>query len=301
VATNLNNYLDDFKRFSRLDPVVKEDMLRELHTHLEDRSQELKDSGFSEEAATEVAVSCLGSPQIIARQIYEVYSQGTWRQAFLAALPHFIVASLFALRAWHNTTLLSFILVAVIGVVIYGWWHGKPAWLFPWLGYYFIPVIVAGIMLIYLPGAWFWLAAVVYIPLALFVLISVAKETISQDWLHASVMLLPAPILLGWALVLGTDNSFDSVNRQLQDKASWIAFSFLILALAVATFIRVGQRWAKAGALLTPELLVLTLVAIVSHGGIGFWLWMVLALLSTFLLLSPAVLEKTKLIRNGNK
>lgn len=210
----------------------------------------------------------------------------------MAALPHFVIALLFALRAWQNITLLSFILVAVIGVVIYGWWHGKPAWLFPWLGYYFIPVIVAGIMLIYLPGGWFWLAAAAYLPLALFVLISVTKQTIDQDWLYVSVMLLPVPILLGWILALGANNNLYDISRQLQDRASWIALSFLILSLTVVAFIRVRQRWVKAGTLLTPELLLLVLVAIVSQGAISFWLWLILALLSTLLLLSPSVLKR---------
>lgn len=299
MPRRLNEHLDSFRNFLKVDPAIKANMLRELYTHLEDRSQELEESGFSEDAATEMAVSWLGSPSVIARQICEVYSQGSWRQALFAALPHFVVALLFALRIWQSTTLLSFILVAVISVVIYGWWHSKPAWLFPWLGYYFIPVIVAGILLVYLPGGWFWFAAVAYLPLALFVLISVTKQTINQDWLYASIMLLPVPILLSWILALGTINSFSDINRQLQDMASWIALSFLILAATVAIFIRVRQRWAKAGALLTPEVLALTLVAVVSQGAISFWLWLILASLSVFLLLSPAVLEKTKLVRKG--
>lgn len=299
MPRRLNEHLDSFRNFLKVDPAIKANMLRELYTHLEDRSQELEESGFSEDEATEMAVSWLGSPSVIARQICEVYSQGSWRQALFAALPHFVVALLFALRIWQSTTLLSFILVVVISVVIYGWWHSKPAWLFPWLGYYFIPVIVAGILLVYLPGGWFWFAAVAYLPLALFVLISVTKQTINQDWLYASVMLLPVPILLSWILALGTINSFSDINRQLQDMASWIALSFLILAATVAIFIRVRQRWAKAGALLTPEVLALTLVAAVSQEAIGFWLWLVLASLSVFLLLSPAVLEKTKLVRRG--
>lgn len=299
MPRRLNEHLDNFRNFLKVDPAIKANMLRELYTHLEDRSQELEESGFSEDAATEMAVSWLGSPSVIARQICEVYSQGSWRQALFAALPHFVVALLFSLRIWQSTTLLSFILVAVIGVVIYGWWHSKPAWLFPWLGYYFIPVIVAGILLVYLPGSWFWFAAVAYLPLALFVLISVTKQTINQDWLYASVMLLPIPILLSWILALGTINSFSDINRQLQDMASWIALSFLILAATVTIFIRIRQRWAKAGALLTPEVLALTLIAVVSQGAISFWLWLILASLSVFLLLSPAVLEKTKLVRKG--
>lgn len=292
VTIKVNDYLDRLRSFLKLTPSIKKDILRELYTHLEERSQELKEAGFPEEKAIETAISWLGSPKVIAQQIYEVYSQGSWRQAFLAAIPHFVIALLFILHSWQNITLLSLTLVATIGVVIYGWWHGKPAWLFPWLGYYFVPVIVAGVMLIYLPGAWSWFVAPVYLLLALFVLISVTKQTIEQDWLYISVMLLPVPILLGWILVLGANNNLYNIARQLEEKALWVALSFLILSLSVIIFIRVRPRWAKAGVLLTPELLVLLLITIVSQGAIGFWLWLILALVSTLLLLSPAVLRK---------
>src|SRR4030042_1474619 len=80
---------------------------------------------------------------------YDVYSQGSWRQAFFAALPHLLVAALFAMRCWKNTFWLIGMLIAIAGSVIYGWCRGKPAWLFPWLGYCLIPVMAGGILLIY--------------------------------------------------------------------------------------------------------------------------------------------------------
>ncbi len=292
MLTRLTCYLDSLRTCLRLDSKIKKDVLKELYTHLEDKSQELKESGLSEEEAIETAVKHFGSVQSIARQTYEVYSSGTWRQAFFAALPHLIIALLFALRAWQSIFWLTIILLTVISVVLYGWWHGKPVWLFPWLGYYLIPVIVTGILLVYLPGGWFWLAVLVYLPLALFVLISVTKQTITQDWLYASVMLLPIPIILGWALALGMSKDFLSIERQLHETKGLVALSFLILAITVAIFIRVKQRWLKAGALLTPELLVLVIVAVASRGAISFWLWLGLVILSIFLIFSPAWLER---------
>lgn len=292
MTTKLSYYLNNFKAYLRLNPTTKNDVIRELYTHLEDRSQELKESGLSEEEATETAAQFFGSPQLIARQIYEVYSQGSWRQAFFAALPHFLIALLFALRWWQHAAWLAIILIAVIGVVIYGWEHGKPAWLFPWLGYYLMPVIIAGVLLIYLPGSWAWFAAFVYIPLALLALISVVKQTARWDWLYVSLMLLPIPIALSWILGLGVGNSFLEYDKQLYGAAPWIALSFLTLAVTAVTFIRVKRRWVKAGALLTPEILILIVVAIASRSAIGFLGWLVLILLSLLLLISPAVLEQ---------
>lgn len=297
MITRFTNYLDDLKTSLRLDSEIKKDLLREFYTHLEDRSQELKESGLSEEEAIEIAVKRFGSVKSITQHTYEVYSSGTWRQALFAALPHSIISLLFALRAWQNIIWLTIVIFMVIGVVIYGWWHGKPVWLFPWLGYYLIPVIVTGILLVYLPGIWFLFAILIYLPLALFVLVSVTKQTITKDWLHASVMLLPVPIILGWTLALSLPKDTFNIHWQIHEIASWVALSFLILALTVAAFIRVRQRWLKVSALLAPSLVVLIIVSLVSRGTINFWLWLGLVSLSIFLILSPAWIER-KIIRS---
>ena len=285
------NYLDNLKDYLRLDPTTASDVVRELDAHLEDKSQELRESGFSKEEATETAVQFLGSPRLVARQMYEVYSQGSWRQALFAALPHFLIASLFALHCWHSTAWLLAILVAVISVVIYGWCHGKPAWLFPWLGYCLIPVLAVGTLLIFLPGGWAWLAAAAYVPLALLVLVSVTKQTVKRDWLFASLMLLPIPIVLSWILALGIKDGLLRYEH-VYDTSPWIALSFAVLAVTAATFIRIRQRWAKAGALLIPQILLLLIVASSGKYAVSFWAWLLLILLCLFLLVGPALLER---------
>lgn len=298
-----SNYLDDLKNHLRLDPTIQTDVVRELGAHLEDRSQELSESGLSEEEATATAVELLGSPRLVAKQMYEVYSQGRWPQALFAALPHILIASLFALHCWHSTGWLSATLVAVICVVIYGWCHGKPAWLFPWLGYCLCPVVAVGTLLIYLPGGWAWLAAAAYAPLVLFILISVTKQTVKRDWLFASLMLLPIPMVLGWILALGIGERLLSYE-QLYNAAPWIALSFAVLAVTAATFIRIRQRWAKAGALIILEILALMIAAWAGKNAVSFWVWLLLILLSLSLLLSPALLEqrdKKKLSKESSK
>ncbi len=285
------SYLDNLKDYLRVDPATESDVVRELDAHLEDKSQELRESGFSEEEATEAAVQFLGSPRLVARQMYEVYSQGNWRQALFAALPHFLIASLFALHCWHSTTWLLAILVAVIGVVIYGWCRGKPAWLFPWLGYCLIPVLAVGTLLIFLPGGWAWLATAAYVPLALFALVSATKQTIKRDWLFASLMLLPIPIVLGWILALGIEDGLLRYEH-VYETSPWIALSFAVLAVTAATFIRIRQRWAKAGALLTAQILLLQMGALTGKYAVSFWAWVLLILLCLFLLVGPALLER---------
>ena len=284
-------YTNSLKNYLRLDATIEANVVRELNAHLEDKSRELIESGLSKKEATATATKLLGSPQIVAKQMYEVYSQGSWRQAIFAALPHLLVAALFAMRCWQNTFWLIGMVAAIAGSVIYGWCHGKPAWLFPWLGYCLIPVIAVGILLIYLPGSWTWFAATAYIPLALLVIFSVTRQTIKKDWVFASLMLLPIPIVLGWMLALELEDKL-IWHEQLHEFAPLIALSFAVLALTVATFMRIRQRWAKIGALLTLEILLLVIIGLGGKSTIGFGGWLILVLLALLLLLGPALLER---------
>jgi len=297
-----SNYPNKIKSYLRLDTTVESDVVREIRAHLEDKRLELIESGISERQATAMATRVMGSPELVARQIYEVYSQGSWLQAIFAALPHLLVAAFFALHWWQNTFWLFGILIAVVSTVLYGWFHGKPAWLFPWLGYCLLPVMAVGILLIYLPGGWAWLAASAYIPLALLIIFSVTKKITRKDWVFASLMLLPIPIMLGWILALWLlalqhENGFLSYE-QLLEFAPLIALSFAVLALTVAAFIRVRQRWAKVGVLLTLEILVLVIMALSGKISINLGGWVGLGLLAVILLLGPALLERK--IRQDN-
>ncbi|MBM4453202.1 MAG: hypothetical protein FJ013_01300 [Chloroflexi bacterium] len=291
-----SDYLNRLKESLRVDPATERDIVRECHAHLEDRYQEFRELGLSEEEADKAAAKLLGSPRLIAKQIGEVYSQGTWQQAIFAALPHMLIALLFALHWWENTAWVPVVILVVIGIVIYGWSHGKPTWLFPWLGYCLTPVIAIGTLLMYLPGGWVWLAAIAYIPLAITIILSVTKQTIKIDWLFASLMLLPVPIVLGWRLALGIED-ITQWQARLYEAGQLIALTFAILALTAATFIRLRQRWAKAGALVAPEILLLIIVALADKNATSFWIWLFIILMAIVLLLGPATLEKR--IRQG--
>jgi hypothetical protein len=135
-----------------------------------------------------------------------------------------------------------------------------------------------------------WLATIVYVPLAVFVLIAVAKQILKIDWLFVSLMLLPVPIVIGWLMVLSTRDTFLG-SELVYEVAWWISLSFAVIALAVATFIRVRQRWMKAGALLTCSIMVLTVVALVGVNALNFWACLLLSLLMLLHLFLPAWLE----------
>ena len=293
MPNSISHYLNSFKACLKIDLAVKDSVAQELYTHLEDKSQELNEKGLSEEEAGKVATQAFGLPELIAQQIYETYAQGSWREAFFTALPHFLVALLFASYYWQNIFCISIILMTTVGIAIYGWHKGKPIWFFPWLGYYLLPVIITGILLIYLPWGWGWIAALIYIPLALFVLIYIVRQTARRDWLYASLMLAPVPVIFSWLLSLGTGNEFLTGNMwmaRLQTKVPWVVVSFLTLALATVSFVRLKSRWGKIISLLIPPIVILVSVTLASRGNIDFWGWLVL-ILSLFAFTSPAWIQ----------
>ena len=293
MATILSRYLDSIRDNLRLDPSSEREVTSELETHIEDRLQELRQAGLSEEEAASTCVKLLGSAKLVARQIYETHSQGTWRQALLASTPHLLFGLLFALNWWQGVGWLLVMLTLVLGMAIYGWWHGKPIWLFPWLGYSLLPVVIAGLLLLYLPKGWSWLAILLYIPLALWLLYSIIVQTVKRDWLYSSLMLFPVPIIIGWFIAVGQGGKFPGFSlERLHHFAPQVGLSFLALAATVAIFIRLRQRWLKVAVLLVLGLLTLTIVVYHAGGGLSLPAFLVLIVVMLGLFLTPALLER---------
>ena len=292
MTTALSHYLNIVRDNLRLDPLSETAVINELETHIEDELQELKEAGLSEEEAANTCVRLLGSAKLVARQIYEAHSQGTWRQALLASMPHLLFGLTFALNWWRGISWLLVMLVLILSTVVYGWWRGKPTWLFPWLGYSLLPVVVAGLLLLYLPRGWSWLAILLYIPLALWLLYSIAVQAIKRDWLYGSLMLFPVPIIIGWFIAVRLEGKFPGFSiERLHDFTLWIGLSFLVLAVAVAAFIRLRKRQLRVAILIISGLLTLTLVAGYAWSQLGLLTFLVLILLMLSIFLIPALLE----------
>lgn len=293
MATELDRYLQDIRDSLRLDPSSEQEILSELETHAEDRLEEMREAGLSEEEAARECVGLLGSAKMVARQIYEAHSQGTWRQALLASLPHLFFAFLFALQ-WWNIGWLPVMLALVLGIVVYGWCHGKPTWLFPWLGYSLLPVVIAGVLLLYLPTGWAWATILLYVPLILWLLCYITIKAINRDWVYSALMLLPVPSVVGWFLAARLGDKLDRVNlRHLNDFAPWIGLSFLVCAVAATVFIRLRQRRLRVVALGVSGLLTLALVAVASDS-LGFPAILALSLLLLAFLSVPALLGRRR-------
>jgi len=289
----LTQYLEKIRGRAKLGPSDENGVMSELRAHIEDRVEELTETGLTEEEALETCLGQMGNTKLIARQIYEAYSQGSWKQVLLASMPHLLFGLLFVLNWWHYPGWLSIVLAFILVTTVYGWGRGKPTWLFPWLGYTLLPVLAAGILLLYIPTGWSWLALAVYFPLALWWLFHIIVQTTRRDWLLATLMLLPLPIITGWFLAISPSGKISEYSLQrLYLFAPWIGLSFLILAVTIAAFIRLRQRWLRVGLLATSGLLTLTLVVYYSFGRLNTPTFLGLMLVMWGVLLAPPLLER---------
>ncbi|MDO8568140.1 MAG: permease prefix domain 1-containing protein [Dehalococcoidales bacterium] len=300
MTTALSQYLENVRQNLKLNRSEEQEVIGELQSHIEDTLQELTQSGLSDEEASRECMSLLGSANSVARQLYEAHSQGNWRQTLMASMPHLLFGLSFALNWWHHAGWLIVLMGLVLAATVYGWWRGKPAWAFPWLGYSLLPVLAFGILLINLPAPWKLLAIPLYFPLALWWLYSVVTQATRRDWLFSSLMLLPLPIMIGWFLVVESEGVFSRVTlERVYDFAPSIGLTFLVMALSIATFIRLRQRILRIGTLGLSGILTLGIVAYSSNGRLTLPAFLVLVVVMWGLFLVPPLLERRT--RNGKQ
>jgi hypothetical protein len=293
MTQELSHYLENIRYNSKLGHSEAGEVISELEAHIEDKLRELMESGLSEEDAIKTCLGQMGSAKLVAQQIYEAYSQGSWKQVLLASMPHLLFGLLFVLNWWQYLGWLSVVLLLILGTTIYGWWHGKPTWVFSWLGYSLVPVLAVGLLLIYLPKGWSLLAIPIYFPLALWWLFHIIIQSARRDWLFSSLMLLPMPIIIGWFLAVSPGARFTEYSLQrVYLFAPWIGLSFLALGLTIAAFIRLRQRWLRVGLLAISGSLTLTLVVYYTNGRLNTLTFVGLMLVMWGVFLIPPLLER---------
>jgi hypothetical protein len=292
VSTGIDEYLHNVKSSLRLEAPDEAEVIRELATHIEDEVKELKGTGLRDDEAVSACIRLLGSAKSVGRKIYEAHSQGTWQQALLTSLPHLLFALLFILNWWRGLTAVLILLIGIMSTAVYGWWHRKSGWLFPWIGYSLLPVIIAGLSLIYLPTGLTWIAFIVYIPLTLWLILRVITQTIKKDWLYLSLMLLPMPAIIGWFVAADWQGNFNAeAEARLYYDAPWIGVSFLALAFGVVTFVRIRRRWLKISVLFMSGAIALTFISSYARGRLDFIVLLLLILFLVSIFLVPALLE----------
>ena len=304
----VTNYLYALARRLHLDPAEKDEIIQELEAHLEDKAAELEAQGVDHDTAVTRAVQEMGAPNAVAQGMYEVHSPGVWRDVFLATIPHFLLASLFALHLWSHYFLVSLLLIAIAFVTWRNWRAGNPSkWSYSWMGYSLAaPALSWLLSLITLGyGAWtlittgqlpfnvvFFFLLIGYVPFSMWIMANVIFKMVKRDWLLASLTALPFPFLTSWVLFLNWQGGLwsDQAER-MQDSDTARALIFLAMAVTTAVFLKVGPRLLRIGLLTvtTSILVIITAASLpVSLNALAVVLMIVASLA---FLLSPAMLE----------
>ena len=136
VLFEATNYLHALTGRLHLDPAEKNEIIQELEAHLEDKAAELETQWIDHDVAVARAVQEMGAPNAVPRGMYKVHSPVVWRDVIVATIPHFLLASLFALHLWNHYFLVSLLLIAIAFVTWRNWRAGSPSkWSYSWMGY----------------------------------------------------------------------------------------------------------------------------------------------------------------------
>lgn len=305
VSPEIEKYLYDVRSHLRLDSVTEKQVIDELCTYFQEKLAELRQRGVPESAASRMAIESCGRARVVARLMYEAYSKGSWHDVVMASLPHLVIAGMFVSHLWDHLPAAPLFLIAVACVTFFGWWHGKPNWLYSWIGYSLIPVVVSGYMsfpafrqtissLLEGEGVPIVLTLLLALLCALFIflvwiIIRAVVRAVKRDWILASLMLLPLPVLGSWLFNIEQHGGLLSTNRiALHQWDASMALAFAVLGATAATFIRVRQRFLKIAAVVAVGSIVFTAVG---SNLLGFFYPPALFILMLIFLVAPALLE----------
>lgn len=307
MATEPLSYLVDVGQHLRLDKRRQQEIVRELHTHIEDRTRELEERGFSEAQSLKQAVQELGSPHEIGRQLHSIHSTSSWKDVIMATLPHILLASFFSLHLWTHIFWVVVGLVTATLVAMWAWWAGRPKWTYSWLGYALAAPTMAwllamasvgyGVFMFFSRGTPpltlpIYIGIALYIPFSLWAVVRITRKVVRQDWLLASLTILPLPFLGSWLFFQRWRGGLlTSETAQTQRSDADTAIVFLVLALTTALFMKIGQRPLRI-ALLVIAVPVLLALATLNFRTNTQALSIIIATFATAaFLISPALLE----------
>lgn len=312
MAAEFSNYIHSLARQLRLEPAEEREITLELEDHLEDKAAEFQSQGMSREDAYNLAIRDMGSGAAVAKGMYEVHSTGLWRDVLLATVPHFLLASLFALHLWSHYFLVAVILIGFALVTWKNWRAGTPSkWSYSWLGYTLAAPILSWLLaLITLAyGGWtlvttgvlpfsvaLFFLLIGYVPFSMWILCRVVSKVVRRDWLLASLTALPFPFLTSWVLFLNWQGGlWTDHGERMQDTDTARAFIFLALAVTTAVFLKVGPRVIRIGLLTLATVILVVVTAASLPVSLGMVAVLLMIIASVAFLLSPAMLDSHRI------
>lgn len=295
-------YLEEVRSHLYLRTDIEKQLITELNSHLQQKINDLVSQGYSQEEAIKNAIIAFGKAESVARLLYEACCKGSWIDALKLSFPHFLAALIFVSSPLHKTVIILPIFGIFIAVSLLGWLRGKPDWLYSWIGYTMLPLFAGGFLMIPIvrqfinamfadglfPPIGLFIVVVIYYLLAVWIVLRVSLQVIKRDWLIASLMLAPVPIIGCWLFhIQQTSGLYTGVEIEYLTQP--VAQALLVLGFTSVLFIRLRQRLLKAGVAVTVLFISMMVVGQSLWGNIGFFGLLCLSLFSLSIFVIPAI------------
>ncbi|MDD4635267.1 MAG: permease prefix domain 1-containing protein [Dehalococcoidales bacterium] len=295
-------YLEEVRSHLYLRMDIEKQLTAELNSHLQQKINDLVMQGYSQEEAIKNAIISFGKAESVARLLYEACCKGSWIDALILSFPHFLAALVFVSNPLHKAEIILPIFGIFIAVSLFGWFRGKPDWLYSWVGYTMLPLFAGGFLLIPIVGQFInaVFAGGIFPPIGLFIgvgfyclsavwiVLKLSLQVIKRDWLLASLMLAPLPIIGCWLFhIQQTGGLFTGIEIEYLTQP--VAQALLVLGFTSVLFIRLRQRLLKAGVAVTVLFISMMVVGQSLWGDVGFFGLLGLSLFSLLIFVIPAI------------
>jgi hypothetical protein len=307
MSSETARYVQRLRGHLRLGDALEAEFLREIEAHVEDRTAALVARGMSPRHAQRRALEGFGRPQTLAHLMRQAHLRTSWMEAALGAAPFVLLALLLGPGLWRDPFVAAAAAAAVGGVTVYGLWLGRPGWVYHWAGVALLMPVFAGYIafavlsrqlppLVHGNANEFELAglagASLYFPVGAIVVGASVLVAARRDWLDASMLLSPLPIVFAWVIQVHRGDGLLHADAALGGMAPALALACLCAAAAAVVFLRARTRTLKFVTLFGSALLVLAAVSLLIDptGGV-----VTLAARATMLLaflLSPALVAR---------
>jgi hypothetical protein len=307
MSSETARYVQRLRGHLRLGDALEAEFLREIEAHVEDRTAALVSRGMPERRAQRIALEGFGRPQTLAHLMRQAHLRTSWAEAALGAVPFLVLATLLGPGLWRDPLVAIAAALAIAGVTVYGLWLGRPAWFYPWAGVALLMPVIAGyiafaVLSRQLPPLLggdanaYALAGVagagLYFPVGAVVVGASVLVAARRDWLDASMLLSPLPIVFAWVVQLHSGGGILHADAGLGGMAAPLALASLCAALACVIFLRSRRRTLKFLTLVGSALLVLSATSLLIDPTGGMLALFSRSVILLAFLLSPALVAR---------
>jgi hypothetical protein len=307
MSSDITRYVERLRSHLHLGEAAEAEFLREIEAHVEDRTNALVARGLPAARARRRALDGFGRPQTLAHLMRQASLRASWLDALLAAAPFVLLAALLGLGLWTQPWITLSAAVAVVGVTLYGLWSGRPAWFYPWAGVALTLPVFAGYIAFAVLGGQapsvlagdappYALAGVagaaLYFPVGVVVVAAAVLVAARRDWLDASMLLSPLPVVLAWIVELHRSGGVFGADAALGGPAPALAAVCLLAAVATAAFLLATTRTAKFATLVASAVLLISAATLLLDPSGGFIMIAARSALLLGFLLSPALVAR---------